>query len=328
MRIRIIKYGGNSLRTKELRQAIYKQLSRAAKTSKLIVVCSAIGRDGDQYATDTLLSYANALTSKEKDLLSSVGETVSTHIMTNEGRLKGLNCAAISNSELGIITDSDFGHSAIIKYEISSLLAKLCENKILFVPGFQGHDINFNITTLGRGGSDLTAVTVAKMLNVDEVELIKDVQGVLSGDPHDFSLPILLESLSYDQLLCMTSLGNQVVQNRAVEYAKSNNIKLIVKNSIYSRNKTIVSDVRCCRKFYSISIFEKKIYLLGKNDSSSINEIINFLNPIKPKSIRPFEKGICINIQDELISGIANQLHTEFITASKEKNNDILEGQQ
>ena len=198
MKIIIQKFGGTSTATPHSRRLIYDHIQRACNNGyKVIAVVSAMGRFDDPYATDTLLSLVNKnnLTNEELDRLMSLGETISTLVVKSEFKDINLNVTTISNDELGIITDDAFSSASIIETKNDALLSKLEKYDVLICPGFQGQTENHVLTTLGRGGSDLSAIALAVSLNAESVEIYSDVNGVYTADPrivpNAFKLPYI-----------------------------------------------------------------------------------------------------------------------------------------
>ena len=169
MNIIVQKFGGTSTRSRESRSMMYNNIIREINNgNKVVAVVSAMGRYDDPYATDTLLSIVNTkqLTDEEIDRLTSIGETISTLVCKSELATLGYRAATITNSELGIVTDSTFNNATINKVEGKDILEKLKYADIVFCPGFQGHSVHGKITTLGRGGSDLSAVAIGDRKSV------------------------------------------------------------------------------------------------------------------------------------------------------------------
>ena len=186
MSIIVQKYGGTSTRSKETRGQMYKNIIREInKGNKVVAVVSAMGRYDDPYATDTLLSIVNKddLTDEEIDRLSSIGETISTLVCKSELSHLGYIVETVTNNELGIMTDSHYQDASITTVEGKHILSKLENADIVICPGFQGYSQKGKITTLGRGGSDLSAVAIGVAINASEVEIYSDVSGIYTADP-------------------------------------------------------------------------------------------------------------------------------------------------
>ena len=186
MKIIVQKFGGTSTRSIETREHMYKNIIREHdKGNKVVAVVSAMGRYDDPYATDTLLSivHTDQLTDEEIDRLTSIGETISTLVVKSELAKKGYTVETVTNAELGILTDSHHQNATITTVEGKHILDKLKNADIVICPGFQGYSQNGKITTLGRGGSDLSAVAIGVAIDANEVEIYSDVNGIYTADP-------------------------------------------------------------------------------------------------------------------------------------------------
>ena len=218
MNIIVQKFGGTSTRSRESRSNMYNNIIREVNNgNKVVAVVSAMGRYDDPYATDTLLSIVNTkqLTDEEIDRLTSIGETISTLVCKSELATLGYRCETITNAELGIVTDSTFNNATINKVEGKDILEKLKYADIVFCPGFQGHSVHGKITTLGRGGSDLSAVAIGVAIDASEVEIYSDV--------NDF--------ISYAEMLELSKNGAKVLNHRCVQLAASHNIAIHARSS-------------------------------------------------------------------------------------------------
>lgn len=204
MNIIVQKFGGTSTRSRESRSTMYNNIIREINNgNKVVAVVSAMGRYDDPYATDTLLSIVNTqqLTDEEIDRLTSIGETISTLVCKGEVASLGYRAATITNSELGIVTDSTFNNATINKVEGKDIIEKLKYADVVFCPGFQGHSIHGKITTLGRGGSDLSAVAIGVAIDASEVEIYSDVNGIYTADPRLVPDALKLDCISYAEML-------------------------------------------------------------------------------------------------------------------------------
>ena len=225
MNIIVQKFGGTSTRSRESRSNMYNNIIREVNNgNKVVAVVSAMGRYDDPYATDTLLSIVNTkqLTDEEIDRLTSIGETISTLVCKSELATLGYRCETITNAELGIVTDSTFNNATINKVE---------GKDIVFCPGFQGHSVNGKITTLGRGGSDLSAVAIGVAIDASEVEIYSDVNGIYTADPRIVPNAIKLDFISYAEMLELSKNGAKVLNHRCVQLAASHNIAIHARSS-------------------------------------------------------------------------------------------------
>ncbi len=236
MALIVQKYGGSSVANPERVKKIAKRIVAAKRRGKKIVV--VVSAPGD--TTDRLIDLAHQVASepaeREIDVLISTGEQVSVALLAIA--IQSLGCRAISSTgpQVGIVTDSSHTKARILKINTNRIEEELRKGKIVIVAGFQGTDINENITTLGRGGSDLTAVALAAALKTNCCEIYTDVEGVYTADPRIVPQARKLASISYDEMLEMASAGAKVLHNRAVEFAKRFNIPIQVRSS-FSRGK-------------------------------------------------------------------------------------------
>ena len=243
MNIIVQKFGGTSTRSRESRSIMYNNIIREINNgNKVVAVVSAMGRYDDPYATDTLLSIVNTkqLTDEEIDRLTSIGETISTLVCKSELASLGYRVATITNDELGIVTDSTFKNATINKVEGKDILEKLKYVDIVFCPGFQGHSVHGKITTLGRGGSDLSAVAIGVAIDAREVEIYSDVNGIYTADPRLVPGAIKLDCISYAEMLELAKNCAKVLNHRCVQLAASHNIAIHARSSFEDTKGTYV----------------------------------------------------------------------------------------
>ena len=242
MALVVQKYGGTSVGDIErIRNVAKRVFDTKNQGHQVVVVVSAMSGE-----TDRLLRLAQQLTSipdeRELDVLVSTGEQVSIALLAIA--LKALGCEARSylGFQIKIATDSAFGKARITGVESEKMLEDLKNGKVVVVAGFQGVDEAHNITTLGRGGSDTTAVAVAAALKADVCEIYTDVDGVYTTDPNVCSKARKLFKISYEEMLEMASLGAKVLQIRSVEFAKKYNVSIHVRSSFNDNPGTIVCE--------------------------------------------------------------------------------------
>jgi aspartate kinase len=243
MDIIVQKFGGTSTRNLETREHMYKNIIRELENGhKVVAVVSAMGRYDDPYATDTLLSivHIDMLTDEEIDRLSSIGETISTLVCKSELSKKGYRVETVTNAELGIMTNSHHMNATITSVEGQHILTKLKNADIVICPGFQGFSQNGKITTLGRGGSDLSAVAIGVAIDAKEVEIYSDVNGIYTADPRIVPDAIPLQYVSYAEMLELSKNGAKVLNHRCVQLAAKHNIVIHARSSFDSRKGTYV----------------------------------------------------------------------------------------
>lgn len=243
MSIIVQKFGGTSTRNEQTRGLMYKNMIRELNNGhKIVAVVSAMGRYDDPYATDTLLSIVNTheLTDEEIDRLTSIGETISTLVCKSELSQMGYRVATVTNAELGIMTDSHHMNATIRTVEGKHILEKLQSADIVICPGFQGYSKKGKITTLGRGGSDLSAVAIGVAIDASEVEIYSDVNGIYTADPRIVPDAIKLDYISYAEMLELSNNGAKVLNHRCVQLAAKHNIVIHARSSFDSSRGTYV----------------------------------------------------------------------------------------
>lgn len=227
--MKIFKFGGTLLATSSLREKIIHWL-KSWNQEKIIVVCSAMGRNGFPYATDTLLKLIEEgkLSEKEIARFISVGEIISSLLFTSDCIKNGLNATSLSPLELGIKTDSTYLDANIIQMDGENIVEALKEHDIVIVPGFLGTNDNHEITTLGRGGGDLTPLALADFFHLSEVYLFKDVQGVFPSQPLISKKILPYQKLSYLEMRWLIDMGYNVLQRKAIMFAEKKKIHIYV----------------------------------------------------------------------------------------------------
>ncbi|MBU1999152.1 MAG: aspartate kinase, partial [Candidatus Omnitrophica bacterium] len=239
-RLIVQKFGGSSLANVERIQNVAKRVvSYKHKGHDLVVVVSALGD-----TTDELIKLANKISihpsEREMDMLMSTGEQISVSLLAIA--IHELGCEAISftGAQVGIITDKNHTKARIIKINADRIRQELKSGKIVIVAGFQGITLDENITTLGRGGSDLTAVALAKELDASECEIFTDVEGIYTTDPRIEPKAKKIREITFDEMLEMASLGAQVMQPRSIEVAKKFNVPIHVRSSFNTNTGTMI----------------------------------------------------------------------------------------
>ena len=224
------KFGGTSVGTVERIQEVARRVAACAKDSRLIVVVSAMSGE-----TDRLLKLARALSPdplpRESDVVVASGEQVTSALLSIALDARGCPAQSFLGHQICINTDSAHTRARIRSIDSERMFAALDSGKVVVVAGFQGVDENGNITTLGRGGSDTTAVALAAATNADACEIYTDVDGVYTTDPRIVPHAHKLERISYDEMLELASLGAKVLQIRSVEFAKRYKVRVHVRSS-------------------------------------------------------------------------------------------------
>jgi aspartate kinase len=283
------KYGGTSVGSIERIQAVAKKVKAFADTgNKLVVSVSAMSGETNRM-TALAQEIQDTPSLREMDVLLTTGEQVSISLLSMA--LQQLGCDAISytGSQIRITTDSEHGKARIKSIDTQRIHTSLDEGKVVVVAGFQGVDEQGNITTLGRGGSDTTAVALAAALKADECQIYTDVDGVYTTDPRIEPNARKMKSVSYEEMLEMASLGSKVLQIRSVEFASKYKVPLRVLSSLIDNptGTLITSEENIMEQAVISGIAhnkdEAKLSLIGVPDEPGIAHKI--LKPISEANI-------------------------------------------
>jgi aspartate kinase len=240
MSIIVQKYGGTSVGSIDKIRDVAKRVIEAYDEGhQMVVVLSAMAGQ-----TDGLIKLAHEMTeepdARELDVLMSTGEQVSVALFAMAVKSMGYDACSLLGFQVGIHTDRLYGKAKIHEIDTGRIFRELEKNRITTVAGFQGLDQRGNITTLGRGGSDTTAVALAAALNADVCEIFTDVEGVYTTDPNVCPKARKLDVISYDEMLEMASLGAKVLEIRSVEFAKKFNVPIHVRSTFSKERGTMV----------------------------------------------------------------------------------------
>jgi aspartate kinase len=240
MALIVQKYGGTSVgsieRIKEVAESV---IESREKGNRLVVVLSAMAGQ-----TDALIRLAKEVTEtpdlRELDVLMATGEQASVSLFAMAVKSMGYDCCSLLGFQAAIYTDQIHGKARIKNIDADRILKELKERGIVAVAGFQGIDDGSNITTLGRGGSDTTAVALAAAIGASVCEIYTDVEGIFSADPNVCARARKLDRISYEEMLEMASLGAKVLDIRSVEFAKKFNVPIHVRSSFNRNEGTMV----------------------------------------------------------------------------------------
>lgn len=247
MKIVVQKFGGTSLSSKERRKLVINKIIECKESGKLpVVVVSAMGRKGEAYATDTLLSLISRdFQNKNKratDLLISCGEIISSVVLASELYEAGYKAFPMTGGQAGINTNMDFSQAEVLKVNTDSILEALNSSFIPIITGFQGISEEGDITTLGRGGSDVSAVIIGGSLAAEEVEIYTDVNGIMTADPKIVNNASLISEISYSEVFQLADQGAKVIHPKAIEAAMKYNVKLSIKNTLNNCEGTSITN--------------------------------------------------------------------------------------
>jgi len=236
MALIVQKFGGTSVGTAERIENVADRITQfRARGDDIVVVVSAMSGE-----TNRLVSLAHSIdetpNEREYDVLLSTGEQVTIALLSMALNKRGVTARSYTGSQVHILTDSAHNKARILDIEEKNLRSELDQGRVIVVAGFQGVDESGNITTLGRGGSDTTAVALAAALKADECQIYTDVDGVYTTDPRVVPEARRLDKITFEEMLEMASLGSKVLQIRAVEFAGKYNVPLRVLSSFDEPN--------------------------------------------------------------------------------------------
>jgi aspartate kinase len=302
------KYGGSSVATPERMKAVAARVARTRKEGHEVVV--VVSAPGD--TTDELIALARQVAAepdeREMDVLLATGEQKSIALLAIAIKDLGFDAISFTGPQVGIITDEVYGKARIVKVGDEKIRKALKLGKIVIVAGFQGQTAEEDITTLGRGGSDLTAVALAAALKADVCEFYKDVDGVYTANPRIVPDARKLEMISYEEMLEMASSGAQVLNSRSVEFAKKNSVKIHVRSSFHDGPGTLIieeargmEDVIVSGVTYNKD--EAKLTLLGVKDKPGIAATVF-------RALAGGEINVDMIVQDVSEAGINNMSFT------------------
>ncbi|RDI47401.1 aspartate kinase [Falsibacillus pallidus] len=306
MKLIVQKFGGTSVKDQESRKQAKRQIEKGLNEGyKVVVVVSAMGRKGDPYATDTLLSLAGGISSsiskREQDLLLSCGEIISSVVFTNMLLESGINATALTGAQAGFRTNSDHTNAKIMEMKCDRILRELQHHDVVVVAGFQGAAKNGDITTIGRGGSDTSAAALGAALNAEWIDIFTDVEGIMTADPRIAEKARPLEVVTYNEVCNMAYQGAKVIHPRAVEIAMGSKVPIRIRSTYSDGLGTLVTSVN------------------KQNKGSDIRErlVTGIAHVGNVAQIKVFAKKDQYNLQSEVFSAMAReQISVDFINIS------------
>lgn len=240
------KYGGSSVANVEKLKNVARRIAAYVREgNSLIIVVSAMGD-----TTDELIDLSKKInifpSDREMDMLISTGEQISSALLAMALHKKGIKAISFTGPQIGIITDTYHTRAKILKIETKRIKEELGKKKVVIVAGFQGQSTNLEITTLGRGGSDLSAVALAVASGADICEIYTDVEGIYTADPRIVPDARKMNYITFDEMLELAARGAQVMHTRAVEVAKKFNMSLQVRSTFSKKEGTVIMEKIPC----------------------------------------------------------------------------------
>lgn len=247
MAIIVQKFGGTSVATPEARKALLNQVRRCKdEGNDVVLVVSAMGRSGDPYATDTLISIMEKVDTniapRKKDLIISCGEIISCSLVSHYLESNGIPSEPLTGGQTGITTSNNFGNSDVINIDTNRINNLLNEGKVVVIAGFQGTTVEGEITTLGRGGSDTTAVVIGGYLGAQRVDIFTDVPGIAKTDPRVVPSATYLPSVKCEDMFRLADNGAKVIHPRAVKAAIDFEIPVRVRSTFVEDLGTLITN--------------------------------------------------------------------------------------
>jgi aspartate kinase len=306
MKIIVQKFGGTSVRDEKSRKHARRHIEKALSDGyKVVVVVSAMGRKGDPYATDTLLSLIGGNLSKiskrEHDLLLSCGEIISSIVFTNMLLENGIHATSLTGAQAGFRTNNDHTNAKIIEMKCDRLIRELENSDVVVVAGFQGMAKNGDVTTIGRGGSDTSAAALGAALNAEWIDIFTDVEGVMTADPRIAENARPLSVVTYTEVCNMAYQGAKVIHPRAVEIAMQAKVPIRIRSTYSDTLGTLVTTLN------------------KENRGSDINErlVTGIAHVSNITQIKVFAKKGQYNLQAEVFKAMANKkISVDFINIS------------
>ena len=311
MKIIVQKFGGTSVKDENGRKYAQGHIEKAlADGYKVVVVVSAMGRKGDPYATDTLLSLIGGNLSKiskrELDLLLSCGEVISSVVFVNMLLAKGIQAVALTGAQAGFRTNNDHTNAKINDMKCDRLLRELESNDVVVVAGFQGAAKNGDVTTIGRGGSDTSAAALGAALNAEWIDIFTDVEGIMTADPRIAENARPLSIVTYTEVCNMAYQGAKVIHPRAVEIAMQAKVPIRIRSTYSEGLGTLVTSLNKNNRGSDI----KERVVTGIAHVSNISQI------------KVFAKKDQYYLQAEVFKAMANErISVDFINISP---NDVI----
>ncbi len=312
----VMKFGGTSLRSEESRARAIKHIRRQADSGKqVVVVVSAMGRKGEPYATDTLISLLTDLgepvNPAELDSAMSIGEILSSAYFSHLLSQKGLPAQSFTGSLAGILTDDNPGNAEILEINPSRIRSVLNAGKIVVVAGFQGATTEGYVRTLGRGGSDTSAVALASALEAEKVEIYSDVDGIANCDPRQIPEAAFMDAVSASQILSMANEGSKVIHPRAIKAAWQTQTTIVARNTFSNAPGTTI--------FHGAGAEDSTQVALAHRDEMSLIEFEVETDACKlvPEMIRVDGNRFLLK-NDVYLESRVNKLQNKYGALSKE----------
>lgn len=306
LKIIVQKYGGTSLSTRQKREEVVSRIIEAKKKGyQVAVVVSAMGRNNDPYATDTLKSLVTQeypdVSERELDLIMSCGEVISASVLAAALGNKGIPSRVLTGQQAGFITDGRYGEAEVVDCRPEKIYDSLAKNEVPVITGFQGMNNSGELNTLGRGGSDITAVILGAALKAELVEVYTDVSGIMTADPVILKEARVIEQITYGEVCQLAYEGAKVIHPRAVEIAMRNNIAVVVRSPGDSAPGTLITGESSLLQEGSYSTRGRRAVTGIAHSVNLVQFLIEFKEPDPLRELEMFQQIGEANINIDLI---------------------------
>ena len=282
----VLKFGGSSVADNDkLKIVAEKIINLYNKNNNIVVILSAQGKTTDKLISEAL-ELSNETKDREMDVLLSAGEQISIAKLSILLNKMGYKAISLTGWQAGILTNKTNQNAIIENIDTTRILQELSKRKIVIIAGFQGYNENLDITTLGRGGSDTSAIAIAAALNAKECYIFSDVDGVYTADPNKIENAKKLPALSYEEMIEISSEGAKVLHGRCAEIGQKFKIPIITKSTFNNKAGTIITDIIEENTIKSIVKKEiSRISIVGNGISRNFEKLHEVLNIIQKNKL-------------------------------------------
>ena len=295
----VLKFGGSSVADNDkLKIVAEKIINLYNKYNNIVVILSAQGKTTDKLISEAL-ELSNETKDREMDVLLSAGEQISIAKLSILLNKMGYKAISLTGWQAGILTNKTNQNAIIENIDTTRILQELSKRKIVIIAGFQGYNENLDITTLGRGGSDTSAIAIAAALNAKECYIFSDVDGVYTADPNKIENAKKLPALSYEEMIEISSEGAKVLHGRCAEIGQKFKIPIITKSTFNNKAGTIITDIIEENTIKSVVKKEiSRISIVGNGISRNFEKLHEVLNIIQKNKLEILE----FNVSESKIS--------------------------
>ena len=295
----VLKFGGSSVADNDkLKIVAEKIINLYNKNNNIVVILSAQGKTTDKLISEAL-ELSNETKDREMDVLLSAGEQISIAKLSILLNKMGYKAISLTGWQAGILTNKTNQNAIIENIDTTRILQELSKRKIVIIAGFQGYNENLDITTLGRGGSDTSAIAIAAALNAKECYIFSDVDGVYTADPNKIENAKKLPALSYKEMIEISSEGAKVLHGRCAEIGQKFKIPIITKSTFNNKAGTIITDIIEENTIKSVVKKEiSRISIVGNGISRNFEKLHEVLNIIQKNKLEILE----FNVSESKIS--------------------------